>query len=157
MNKTLLIYQTKKGMTKKLMNLLNDSIGHGDVYNLKDFNGQLDEYDAVIIGTPVYVGHINKQIKKWINKHYSHLKNKRVGVCLCGMNNKEEALVIKNNFTDEQQQLFHIQYLGGAYYFDKLNFMQKFMIKKITGETEAREVIQQDKIDLFIKQMTISS
>jgi len=41
-------------------------------------------------------------------------------------------------------------YVGGAYYFDKLNFFEKIIVKKIGKVKETLEEISLDKIDKLL-------
>jgi len=65
------------------------------------------------------------------------------------MSNEDEQEVINKHFTEIEKNYF-IHYLGGAYNFEKMKFLQKFMIKKITGETESKEIILDERIEELI-------
>ncbi len=149
--KTLILYKSKKGMTKKLAELVNQEVKSADLYNLNDFKADLNNYERVIIGSPVYIGKIDKQMKKFIDNNFSSLNNKSTRIFLCGMNYDNTQDVIDLNFSDEQAKAFRIDYIGGAYNFEKLNFLQKFIIKKVSGETKSREVVLKDRLLALIK------
>ncbi len=149
--KTLILYKSKKGMTKKLAELVNQEVKNADLFNLNDFNGDLKLYEKIIIGTPVYIGKIDKQIKKFIDNNFSILKDTSTSIFLCGMNYDNTQDVISLNFTDEQAKVLKIDYIGGAYNFEKLNFLQRFIIKKVSGETKSREVVLQERLLKLVK------
>jgi menaquinone-dependent protoporphyrinogen oxidase len=149
--KTLILYKSKKGMTKKLAELVSQELKSAALYNLNDFNGELNDYEKIIIGSPVYIGKIDKQIKKFIDLNFPSLKTKSTRFFLCGMNYDNTQDVVGLNFSAEQAKTFKIDYIGGAYNFEKLNFLQKFIIKKVSGETESREVVLQERLLQLIK------
>jgi len=150
MNKILLLYETKKGMTEKLGQLLKEKISDMDIYEAKKFHGMMDQYDSIIIGTPIYMGKINKHIKKLINEQANILSNKKTAIYLCGMGMDDEPQVIANNFSEKERGQYFIHYLGGAYNFERMNFLQKFIIKKLTGESQSKEVVLERKMKALI-------
>ncbi|QLY40514.1 hypothetical protein HF295_06475 [Hujiaoplasma nucleasis] len=144
MNKILLVYASKKGMTETLAELIKEDLGQIDLVNINEKQADPKLYDKIIIGSPIYIGKIHKKIKAWIQQNQDSLLSKTTAVYLCGMNFNEEKQVIENNFTKSEINHLFIKYLGGAYRFDRLNFLEKFMIKKITGESQSRQEIHQD-------------
>jgi len=151
MSKSLILYKSNKGMTKKLAYLLNDKITSSEVFDLDDFNGEIDVYDNIIIGSPIYIGKINKKVKKYINENLKKLMKKNVYCFFSGMNFKEEENVIKLNFDPILQEKFEFGYLGGSYQFDKMNFIQRLIVKKIAGESESKENILEEKVNYLVK------
>jgi menaquinone-dependent protoporphyrinogen oxidase len=150
MNKKLLLYETKKGMTQKLAQLLKESVSDMDVFEAKKFNGRMNQYDSIILGTPIYMGKINKHIKKVMNEKANILSDKKTAIYLCGMGMEDEPQVIMNNFTKKEIDHYFIHYLGGAYNFERMNFLQKFIIKKLTGESQSKEIVLEKKMKELI-------
>lgn len=150
MNNILLVYDSKKGMTEKLGELLKDNLSNVKMINIKVLNLDLSDYETIIIGSPVYIGRISKKVSKFIKQNKDLLLKKKTVFYLCGMNFQEEELVIKNNFSEEEQNKFFIKYLGGAYRFEKLNFLQKLVVKKIAGVTESQEIINESVLKQII-------
>jgi menaquinone-dependent protoporphyrinogen oxidase len=155
MNKKLLLYETKKGMTQKLAQILKERLSDMDVFEAKKFNGTMDQYESIILGTPIYMGKINKHIKKVINEKANTLSNKKIAIYLCGMAMEDEPQVIMNNFTQKEKDQYFIRYLGGAYNFERMNFLQKFIIKKLTGENQSKEVVLEKRMEELINFINI--
>ncbi|MFP4478172.1 MAG: flavodoxin domain-containing protein [Candidatus Izemoplasmatales bacterium] len=153
MNKTLILYKTNKGMTEKLSNILKQRVETCDLYELNQFNGHLDDYTNILLGTPIYIGKIHKKVKMFIDENISTLLKKNVFCFFSGMNFKEEANVINLNFNSELKNHFTFSYLGGSYQFDKMNFLQKMIIRKVSGENKSKEIILEDKLQAFIEKI----
>lgn len=149
--KTLILFASKKGMTEKLAYLVKEKRNNAEIYEIKKFNKDLNNYDEIIFGSPVYMGKINKFVKKYIDENFELLKTKSPKLFLCGMNYDNTEEVVNLNFSENQIKTLKIDYIGGAYNFEKLNFLLKFMIKKISGETKSREVIFDERIEKLIK------
>ena len=136
-------------MTEKLAQKFKEELGQADIYVVDD-EVDLAQYDAILIGTPVYVGKINKQISDWIAKNETLILSKHVAVFLCGMNFENESIVIESNFSVQFRNRFPIKYVGGAYQFDKMNFFERFIVKKITGEKTSREEVLEEPFKLIL-------
>jgi len=57
MNKTLLLYESKKGMTQKLANILKEKIDYAEIYWGRKYQGDLSQYKSVLLGTLIYRKH----------------------------------------------------------------------------------------------------
>jgi menaquinone-dependent protoporphyrinogen oxidase len=148
--KTLILYESKKNMTKKIAEMLNKMHEDSSLFKLSSFKGNLEDYDKIIIGTPVYIGKINQLVKNFLDEFYSVIKNKNLKIFLCGMNHKALSDVLKLNFNETIIENAIIDYLGGAYNFDKMNFIEKLIVKKIAKVKESQEVILSDNFHKFV-------
>lgn len=144
--KTVIIYSTKKGCTEKCANYIKSKTT-ADLFSMKNFKGNIEEYDHVILLSPTYVGSINKKIKAFIEENESSLLKRKVSFGLVGMNITELDNTIKINFSESFINHSKIEYIGGGYNFEKLNFLQKVIIKKVAGVTESMEDIKYDSLD----------
>ena len=148
--KTLVLYASKYGMTKKIANIVVRHRTNVHLFNIKKFTGSLNDYDEIILGTPVYAGTINKDIKKILNSYKSELLSKKLSVFLVGMNPDNENEVIKMNFDEEIINHANIKYTGGAFQFEKMNFLFKMIVKKIAKTDQSQEMILHDNIDFLL-------
>lgn len=55
MNKTLLVYASKKGMTETLAELIKEDLGQIDLVNINEKQADPKPYDKIIIGSPIYI------------------------------------------------------------------------------------------------------
>jgi len=143
----LILFSSKKGATKKVADLINDRLENSRTVNINKETPNLNDYENIYIGTPIYIGMINKKIKKFISENKELLIRKNIKVFLVGMNETEIDNVITNNFPDGISSKANIVHVGGAYYFEKLNFLQKIVVKKITGITKTTESFKYDVIN----------
>ncbi len=149
--RTLILYKSKYGFTEKIANLIKEHRQEADIIELSDFEYDFTPYQEVIIGTPIYMGQINKRIKKVFNSYENELLNKTLKVFLCGMAFKQENTVIDQNFNTSIIKHAKIKYVGGAYQFEKMNFIYKVIVKKISGSSENKETILHEKIEELLK------
>jgi len=154
---TLIVYASKYGTTEKcakmIKNQINNQVELINLKNLKDVN--LSKYDNVIIGGSIYIGKIQKEVTEFCLKYLDILKEKRIGLFICGM---QDADVINT----ELSQSFPIEllkiavvkeYLGGEFLIDKMGFMDKIIVKKISKVTSNKSNILEDEIQKFAQAM----
>ena len=151
MMKTLILYASKYGYTEKLANVLQRQRLHVDVQHIKSFAKDFSKYDEVIIGTPIYMGKINKHVKKTLDSYKHELSQKELRIFLCGMNNTDEQQVITTNFDRDIINHAKIKYIGGAYQFQKMNFLYKAIVKSIAKTDQDQEVILEQNIEYLLK------
>jgi len=75
----LLIYASVDGHTKKISNFLNDQLQnegqHVSLYEVDDFDGKLETFDKIIVGSSIRYGVHHKAIIDFINEHKEALDN----------------------------------------------------------------------------------
>lgn len=137
--KTLIIYSSKKGSTKTCGEMLKQKLkGETQMISINDIDtANLETYDKIILGTPIYAGMFNGAMKKFIEKHEALLTSKPSFLFICSMDATAQDTYLKNNLSPNQLQAFKATtHCGGAFYFTKMNFLEKFIIKKITKTKE---------------------
>ncbi|MFW6264963.1 MAG: flavodoxin domain-containing protein [Bacillota bacterium] len=151
--KTLVAYATKYGAAKKCAERLVGKLeGEVDLINIKEKqNININNYDKVIIGSSVYMGKIRKEARKFCDKYLEELKSKKLGLFNSCMSREEEAREqLKNSFSDELVQSAEVTGIfGGAFDFDKMNFLEKMAIKKIAGTDKSESNIREENITEF--------
>ena len=149
----LIAYATKHGVTEKCAKALKTSLAGGaDLVNLKDRTPNLAKYDAVILGASVYAGVPRKQIKAFVAQHAQVLKKKKLGLFLCCQADGEQAeKQMDAAFTPELRREATAQgVLGNGFQVDTMNFLEKFVIKKVSGKApEDSFTINKDVFDAF--------
>lgn len=150
--KTAIIYSTKHEFTKdcsiKLSQKLNGDV---DLFNLKENNDvKLEQYDNVIIGSPIYMGQILKEIQKFCMENLDKLKEKNLGLFLCGMSEDNKMKEFFNAFPEVLlNKAIAKECFGGAFIFKKMNFFEKFIIKRITKSSDDMMKNEEENIDKF--------
>ncbi|GFP76010.1 flavodoxin domain-containing protein [Clostridium fungisolvens] len=156
--KSLIIYATKYGTVEKASNLIKDKMKDEVVIVniLKQDPPSLIEFDNIILGGSIYIGNIQKKLKQFAINHEEELLMKRVGLFICGGADKEEEKdkELKNAFPAKlyENAICKCSF-GYEYKFEKLNFFEKAMIKKITGIKGSVYKLSEDTIEDFTNAM----
>lgn len=132
--RTLIIYGSNHGCAKKCAELLEGKLkGEVDIVDIrKDVTLDLNIYDKIIIGGSIYMGKIQKEITEVCENYYGNLKDKKVGLYVCCMNEENIEAQIKDNFPEELLLGAVTQgYFGGAFNFKDMNFIERFIIRKV--------------------------
>lgn len=151
--KTLIVYGTKRGFTKKCAEILKTNLdGEVTVQNIKENSDiNLKIYDNIIIGSPVYMGKIRKEVSDFCNNNKSSLLNKNLGLFICGMAEDDDLEdELKSCFLEEiSNKATAVEFFGGEFNFKKMNFIEKTIIKKVSNTTESQEMLLTDNIEKF--------
>jgi menaquinone-dependent protoporphyrinogen oxidase len=158
---TLLVYATKYGSTEKCSKILAEKLTEKvDIINLSAQNNNqevsLADYDRVIIGGSIYMGKIQKVIDKFCLKNIRSLQEKKVGLYICCMSEGDAADQTLNKVFPKELLTSAVvkDYFGGEFNFEKMNFMDKFITKKVAKIDTDVSNIHEDKINQFAKTMT---
>jgi len=155
--KTLIIYATSHGCTEKAVKELSQKLsGEITALDLKQIKSpSLFEFDRIIIGGSIHAGLIQKRIRNFCSANLEQLKSKEIGLFICCMYEAEIAREeIKNAFPEELHQMAKTEAIfGGEYNFDKMNFVEKLLVKKIAKVRESVSNIDHDSIDRFANRM----
>lgn len=152
MMKTIIVYSSKYGATEKCAKLLSEKLnGEVRLVNLKDESPSLSEYDAVIIGGPIYIGKLNKDVEKFCIDNLPALVDKKKGFFICHMEMDKpmDELIAKYYPKKLVDTAAATGGFGGAFYVSKMNFMYRAMIKKSAGIMNDQEKFLYDEIDKF--------
>lgn len=154
--KTLIIYGTKHGSAKKCSEILKKKI-NGDVTVVnaaKDNIPDLSMFDTIIVGGSIYMGNIQKEVKSFCFNNSNVLKNKRVGLFICCMNKENTDDQINNAFPKEiLDNAVCKESFGGEFIFKTMNFMERFIVKKISKTDKDISEINDKNIDEFVRKI----
>ena len=133
MSKTLVLYYSKYGTTKKYAEWIAGELD-GDFYSIGDFNqNSLKNYDAIVIGSSLYAGNIKGM--DIIIKNHEALRGKKLVLFTCGLADysKEEhvntiAKRIEAAIPDNIRRDLKTYFLRGGIDYRKLSFMHKKMM-----------------------------
>ncbi|HYQ58409.1 MAG TPA: flavodoxin domain-containing protein, partial [Draconibacterium sp.] len=150
-------YCTTHGCTEKTANELKSFLG-GEVQmvNLKQNpNPDITNFDQVIIGGSIHAGQIQKKVKEFCKQNLEGLQNKELGLFICCMEEGENAeLQLQNAFPEV---LYHgakaKSYFGGEFNFQKMNFFEKLIVKKVAKVEESTSHFNQEAIRKFSNRM----
>ena len=154
---TLIVYASHHGFTRKCALLLKEKLGErADLSELKGKQPDPTSYQCILIGSSIHAGSIQKSIKRFCFHQQPLLLKRKIGLFLSCMEEGEKA-----------QQEFDEAYpdwlrnharakaiFGGAFDFERMNAIERFIIRKISGVNESVERFDPTKIDQFIKEIT---
>lgn len=148
--KTIIIFSTKRQTTKKCVQLLEEKMDSNvvSVELKKNTKIDLSNYENVIIGGSIYMGMLNRNLKKFILNNQEILLSKNLGLFVCAMAEKDELEEeIKANFPkalyDKAQKVYC---LGGAFKLEEMNFLERFIVKKVAKIKESVSYINEEEI-----------
>jgi menaquinone-dependent protoporphyrinogen oxidase len=153
----LIAYASKHGCTERCAEKLAQGFDEKvEVYNLKSGKPiDISKYDKVIIGSSVYVGKVQKEATEFCTNNLEALRNKKIGFFICG---SQEGEALKQEldiaFPKElQRKAIAVECFGGAFTFNKMNFMEKTIVKVIAKTNKDSSNIKDDKINSFAQIM----
>lgn len=157
--KTLIAYSSKHGCTEACARMLAEHLdGNVDRLNLKEFHDvDLAPYDTVVLGSPIYVGKIMKEVEVFATNNLKELEQKTLGLFICGMQEqhtvKEELAV---SYPSElQEKAVAKEWFGGAYDFNDMNFIERMIIKKVAKTDQDMSNIQKEVIIQFAETLNL--
>lgn len=152
--KALIVYGTKHGSAEKCSKLLKHKLaGEVIAVNIKNDNiPDITSFDNIIIGGSIYMGQIQKEIKSFCSKNFNILKGKRVGLFICGLNDKDISTQLSNSFPEVLlTNAIAKEYFGGEIIFENMNFLERFIMKKVGKTDKDTSKLIEENINRFAK------
>lgn len=152
--KSLIVFCSTHGTTAKAAHMLRKQI-EGDVIVLNlqrtNLHSDVEIFDSVIIGGSIHAGSIQGRIKKFMKDHHEVLVTKNLGLFLCCMKEGQEA----------HEQFDHVfpaslresaiakGIFGGEFIVSKMNFLEKILVRSVSGVTDDTSNLKLDSITEF--------
>jgi len=160
--KTLIVYASKYGFTKKCVDVLKEKIkGQVDVLDLKEEQPiVLSNYNQIVIGGPIYVGKVHKSIRQFCDSHVETLRNKRIGLFLTCAFSENFQQQLKNSFPSRLIEVALVKKcFGGEMNITKMKLFDRIitnMVRKMTAKEEHPiPMMMVENIDLLAKGMNV--
>lgn len=154
--KILIVFVSSHGTTEKAAHMLSDFLeGNVKILDLNmNAHPDLTPYDGVIIGASIHGGFISRKEKKFISQNIDMLASKKIGLYLCCMREGEEAVEqFEHAFPKKlRDKALTSGLFGGEFLFSKMNFLEKMIVKKASGETDDVSKLDVDLIKEFARQ-----
>lgn len=143
--KTIIVYASHYGYTEELVNkMIKESNDTFDSFNIvSNHSLDLKQYDNVILGSCIYIGLIDKEMKKFIHNNQALLLEKNLGIFLaCAFEDQFESHLL-NNFPIEliNHSMFTLN-LGGKLQKDKLSLAHKLLVGMIEKTEKGKKPIK---------------
>jgi menaquinone-dependent protoporphyrinogen oxidase len=154
---TAIIYASKHGTTAEVAQKITAQISTETVgvFNLKtDKHIDLEKFEIVILGTAIYADMPLQAMKKFCATQSDVLLKKRLGLFVCGMepNGEKQQTEIANAFPQSlREKAVASAFLGGEFLFEKMNFFEKMIIRKIAKTAKSVSAIKEDGIKEFVR------
>lgn len=171
--KTLILYFTTDGQTKKIAEKLAQVITHEvELISLKeqavDFAQKIVNADQIVIGASIRYGHFNPLVYQFIEQHYTTLNQKKTafyGVNLTARKENRKTpqtnTYIRKFLTKIKWQPNHVEVIAGALFYPRYNLFDRTMIRlimKLTkGDTDTKkeyEYTDWKQVERFGKQLS---
>lgn len=151
--KTLILYTSKYGTTKKCSELIKAGLTDSKLYDLTESNDiSLKPYDKIIIGTSIYFGKINKTLSNFIDENLPLLLTKEIGLFMCSKETTLEQSINKELFEHAQYK----SHFGFELNISNMKFMDKIITKKIAQVSNDESHLKLEQINDFIKSLNLS-
>lgn len=151
--KTLILFASNHGTTAKVSERISRLIGYNKckTVNIQEMAPPpLDDFDTVIIGGSIHFGKVQKKIRQYCEKNLHLLLTKKLGLFICYMDKKHEIDEYLGSFPTALIQHAHAEgYFGGAFKFEELNFLEKFIVRKKLGHKKSITRIDSQSINQF--------
>ncbi len=153
--KNCILFTTKHGSTEKAALLLKEKLkAETDIINLKKVkNPGISDYDTVILGASIYMGKIQKQMRKFIQEHINELLKKKIALFIMAGQKEKAQETLRNNFpTALSDHATAKDHFGHEMILEKMNFIEKAATKS-QGVNESRSEILNETIEKMAHQI----
>ena len=125
-------YATSEKVANELAGLLGEQTMVLPLKNKLDIN--IDEFDTIIIGGAVYMGKLNPLVNKFCVQNEEVLMTKYIGVFVCGLQEEKFKQIYESSIPQNiRTHVTSIKFVGGEIQFNRLNFFEKWIIRKVAG------------------------
>lgn len=153
-----ILYASKHGTTEKVAHIIGDSLqslGVSYVNLLEEKYIDISQCKCVIIGGSIHMGKIQSEVKKFYEKNQLILQQKKTALFLSCMETGEKAQEQFNNAYPEwlRNQSKAKALTGYELIFEKMSFIEKKMVIKITGVSQTVSKINYDAINKLVAEI----
>ena len=149
--KTLIIYTSQTGFTKKYADWLAQKTG-GDLLDLKDAQKKNDAFfegfEAIVYGGWVMAASVVKV--KWFLNRAASWKGKKLAIyCVGGSpnDNPDVEVMLKNMLTDEQREYIKAFYCQGGFNYERMNTPSRLAMKMfVSALKKKKDPTEEEKI-----------
>jgi len=155
--KTAIIYASKHGTTEMVARKIQEGLGddQAQLFNLKrNKHFDLSSFEQVVVGGSIHAGSIQKHVSRFLDQHRPELLERRLGLFLCCMHEKEAENEFNAVFPEVlRNHAISSKIVGGEFRFDRMNFIEKVLVKKIAGVNESVSRIDDQKIRELVEEL----
>ncbi|GHV18154.1 flavodoxin [Bacteroidia bacterium] len=154
-----IIYTSKHGTTAKVAQMIAGRLTGSQVsiIDLKKVKcPDLNSFDGIVLGTSIYAGTSSKTMQRFCKDNIAVLTQKRLALFICGM--EPDTSKRQQELTNAYPQALHQHavstcFAGGEFQFEKMNFFERAIIKRIAKTDKSVSDINSDNIDRFVQEI----
>ncbi|GHT77372.1 flavodoxin [Bacteroidia bacterium] len=157
--KTAIIYTSKHGTTAKVAQMIAGRLTGSQlsIIDLKKVKcPDLNSFDGIVLGTSIYAGTSSKTMQRFCKDNIEVLTQKRLALFVCGMepDTSKRQQELTNAYPQELvQHAVSTCFAGGEFQFEKMNFFERAIIKRIAKTDKSISDINSDNIDRFVQEI----
>lgn len=153
--KTAILYRSHHGTTARVAALIAERLRDVTVLDLgKNPNPRIDVYDRIIIGGSIHIGMIQRSIRKFCEKNLDALLQKETGLFICCMLKEKQQEQFDNAFPEALKDHSRAHAcLGGELIFERMNCLERFIVKKVAKTDKSTSQIDLGAIGHFVRQL----
>ena len=162
--RTIIFYASKHGTTAAVAKEIAELITLDEkveVFDIKDFNSEfIPDFKAVsrfVVGVPMYAGKPLKSMRKFCEAYTFKLESRLLYLFVCGseISPEKQQAELEAAFSERLRKVAKsVVFLGGAFHWNKMNFMERFIIKRITGRTGDMDMIRHKAVKKFAQEIS---
>ncbi|TVQ85933.1 MAG: flavodoxin [Bacteroidetes bacterium] len=154
---TAIIYASSHGTTEKVAIQIQHELGaeNTHLFNLKSIKTiDLSRFDILVIGGSIHAGQMQGKVKRFCKNNMVDLLQKRVGLFMVGMNEPEFENEFNNAFPELlRKHAITSKCVGGEFLFEKMNFIEKLIVKKVSGISQNVSKIDETKVSQLVHEI----
>ena len=157
MNKIAIVYASRHGTTEKVSFSIAEKLKSYEIELIslkKNSIPKLDEVECLILGTPIYAGQSSMKMRNFYNNNRNIILQKKIALFVCGM---YPYLELREKELNEaypqvlQEKAIAKEFLGGELIFEKMNFLERLIIKKISKTNKSVSNIAWDNLERLVQ------
>lgn len=167
--KTLIAYSSTHGAAAECARRLAERFGGAETADLKKGTADPAAFDRVVLGSSIYGGQVQREVKEYCRRYLGVLLQKPLGIYFSCMTEEdaEARAYLQKAFPPELiPHLSAFGALGGAFYFTKLNFLERGVTKALLRQISKSKgtalpcdgktdyvTLSDEKIGAFVRRM----
>ena len=154
--KTAIIYTSKHGTTAKIAQMIAGRLTGNQVSIIdlkKVIHPDVHSFEGIILGTSVYAGASSKTMQRFCKENIEALKQKRPALFVCGMkpDSAKQQQELANAYPQElYEYAVSTCFAGGQFQFEKMNFFERAIIKRIAKTDKSVSQIKENEIEKIV-------
>jgi menaquinone-dependent protoporphyrinogen oxidase len=154
--KIAIIYTSKHGTIAKVAQRIAGRLTGNQISIIDLKKGKcpdIHSFEGIILGTSIYAGAPSKTMQRFCKENIETLRQKRLALFVCGMEPDEtkQQQELANAYPQELYEYTVTKcFAGGEFLFEKMNFFERAIIKRIAKTDKSVSQIKEDEIERFV-------